>query len=97
MPYPFAANPVSRSQVGELHIRTAQVANHVLIFLPGASILHQNVIARLVVAAVVANNRNDRNVVSGHGPERIRLSKEKSAVSLKRDNLLVGPRQLDAD
>src|SRR2546421_101075 len=93
----LAADAVGGGQVRELNVRAAEVADHVLAFLARAPALHQDVVARLVVAAVVADDGDDGHVVAGHGPERVRLPEEEAAVALERDHLTVGQRELHPD
>src|SRR5438093_8431150 len=85
----FTPDAVSAREVHELDIRTAEIANHVFVFLERASTLHHDVVARLVITAVVANDRDDGNVVSRHGPKRIRLSEKKTTISLQRYYLVI--------
>src|SRR5436305_15208308 len=89
MDHLLAPDAVSAREMRELDIRTAEIANHVFVFLARASALHHDVVAWLVIAAVVANDRDDGDVVSRHGPKRIRLSEKKTAISLKRDYLII--------
>src|SRR5437773_11345656 len=93
----FTADAISAREMSELNVGTAEITDHVFVFLPRASAFHHNVVARLVITAVVANDRDDGHVVSRHGPQRITLSEKKTAVSLQRDYLAVGTRQLDSN
>src|SRR5712692_3755998 len=81
----------------ELNIRTTEITDHVLVLLSRASAFHHDVVARLVVTPVVADDRYDRHVVSRHGPEGIGLPEQKAAVALKRDYLIIRTRELDSD
>ena len=93
----LATYAVSTGQMRELDVGTAEITDHVLVFLPRASAFHHDVVARLVIAAVVADDRDDGHVVSRHGPQRITLSEKKTAISLKRDYLIIGTRQFDSN
>src|SRR5438128_12576538 len=93
----FTSDAVSAGQMRELNVRTAEITDHVLVFLARAPAFHHDVIARLVITAVVADDRDDRHVIARHGPQRIALSEQKSAVALKRDHLIVRTRELDSD
>src|SRR5438132_12219692 len=93
----LATYAVSTGQMRELNVGTAEITDHVLVFLPRASALHHDVVARLIIAAVVADDRDDGHVVTRHGPQRIRLSEKKTAVALKRDDLIVWPRKFHSN
>src|SRR5216117_1697560 len=97
MYYALAANAVGAGEMREFNIRTAEITDHVFVFLPRATALHHDVVARFVIAAVVADYRDDGHVVARHCPKRITLSEEKPAVALKRDDLFVRHRELDSD
>src|SRR5438309_8267164 len=72
----LAANSVGAGEMREFNVGTAEITDHVFVFLPRASALHHDVVARFIVAAVVADDRDDGYVVSRHGPQRIRLSEK---------------------
>src|SRR5438132_12311117 len=93
----LATYAVSTGQMRELDVGTAEITDHVFVFLPRASAFHHDVVARLVIAAVITDDCDDRHIVARHGPKRICLSEKKPAISLKRDYLVVGTRQLDSD
>src|SRR5438128_1838540 len=93
----FTSDAVSAGQMRELNVRTTEITDHVLVFLARAAAFHHDVVARLVITPVVTDDRDDRHVVARHGPQRIALSEQKSAVALKRDHLVIRPRKLDPD
>src|SRR5437899_4901981 len=93
----LATYAVCTGQMRELDVGTAEITDHVPVFLPRASAFHHDVVARLVITAVVANDCDDGHVVSRHGPQRVCLSEKKTAISLKRDYLIIGTRQFDSN
>src|SRR5438034_9442899 len=93
----FTADAISAGEMSELNVGTAEITDHVPVFLPRASAFHHDVVARLVITAVVANDCDYWHVVSRHGPQRVCLSEKKTAISLKRDYLIIGTRQFDSN
>src|SRR5216684_4351572 len=93
----LAANSVGAGEMREFNVGTAEITDHVFVFLTRASAFHHDVVARLVIAAVITDDRDDRHIVARHGPKRICLSEKKPAISLKRDYLVIRPRQFDSN